>query len=151
MIVPKIKDLVGVLTVLGVVFCATPVLAVVEKAYYKTGELMRETPFEKDKKDGVEKWYYQTGELMHEVSYKNGKKEGTGKTFYKNGQIQREETYKNDVLDGPVIGYYEAGGVKYEASYKAGVEVAYNSEDDYYDVFDDHIQNSNCEEYCGGW
>ena len=55
------------------------------------------------------------------------------------------------MLDGPVIGYYEAGGVKYEASYKAGVEVAYNSEDDYYDVFDDHIQNSNCEEYCGGW
>ena len=53
----------------------------------KSGQLIKETSYTNDKKDGIEKWYYKSGQLMAVLPYTNGKKDKDGKRYNKSGEL----------------------------------------------------------------
>ena len=71
----------------------------------------------------VEKEYYKNGNLKLEIPHKNGKRHGVVKWYDENGNLRRETPYKNDKIHGVEKGYYENGKLKYKKIYRNGIEM----------------------------
>ena len=65
---------------------------------YADGILIREEPYENDKKDGLARYYYDTGELQKIIPFQEGKEAGQGYEFDRNGKIITLMTFKSGVL-----------------------------------------------------
>jgi len=77
----------------------------VKKRYYKSGALLRETPYVNGKIHGIDKWYYTSGALERETPYKKGKRHGIVKVYYKSGALRWEIPFVNGKMHGIERGY----------------------------------------------
>ena len=89
---------------------------------YKNDKLLKET-FIKNKKIVLEKEYYASGKLARETPLKDGLINGEAKDYYKNGKIRSTATFVNGHIDGVVKEYNQAGKVIKETLYKNGKKV----------------------------
>ena len=68
----------------------------IEKIYYQSGKLKKETPYKAGKIDGLQRGYFENGKLKWETPMKAGKAEGIEKVYYDNGKLQEEALFKDD-------------------------------------------------------
>ena len=89
---------------------------------YKNDKLLKET-FIKNKKIVLEKEYYASGKLARETPLKDGLINGEAKDYYENGKIRSIATFVNGDIDGVVKEYNQAGKVIKETLYKNGKKI----------------------------
>lgn len=93
------------------------------KTFYPTGSLKTIGYIENGNIiTGILREFYETGELYKEIPYYKGKKEGIEKIYYKSGKIKQKIPYINNLLNGKRVFYYENGNIKEEYSYIDGKE-----------------------------
>lgn len=87
------------------------------KFYAETGEVLRETNYANDQKNGLEKKFNLKSIQTEETNYVNDKKEG--KYWKKNPKdiLEQEGNYKNDLKDGAWVFYYSDGAKKSDENY----------------------------------
>ena len=95
------------------------------RMYSESGDLLWETPYKNDKKNGIEKEYYESGALMSEMPFENGKRDGIEKGYYESGALWGEIPYKNGKENGIEKGYYESGEIASTATYRNGILQGY--------------------------
>ena len=101
-------------------------------AFYKTGELKRQTPVENGKPHGLEKEFNKEGLVIVVSKYyagilgkrefinrsdKFGLKQGSWKYFWDNGNMKEEGSFQNDKKQGYFKYYDENGNFKYVEKY----------------------------------
>lgn len=82
-----------------------------QKAYYKSGELLAETYYESGKITGTRKVYYRNRMIAVEYLYANGKLNGLSKIYDREGKLTTELNYKDSLLHGPATAYLEDGKI----------------------------------------
>jgi antitoxin component YwqK of YwqJK toxin-antitoxin module len=114
----------------------------IHKAYYKTGELCVETPYENGKINGLRRIYYKNQKVSFQIPYIDNKingvvfyfdsnsvllaekfyldslQHGSSKSYFTNGNVQTEEKYVNGKKNGTVVNYTEDGKVWIATQYK---------------------------------
>lgn len=92
----------------------------VEKYYFESGKLMRETPYKDDRINGVEKIYFENGGLQDETTYVNGSVIGDAKTYFENGKLRVIEPFKDGRRNGIMKCYNDDGTLSCQYAYVNG-------------------------------
>ena len=95
------------------------------KVYSAYGDLISETEYKNDKKEGKCLIYFPEGgdkgeKLKEEIQYFDGKKDGSYVKKFLSGQTEAEGTFNLGMRDGPWTFYYEDGQVRTEGKYELG-------------------------------
>lgn len=79
---------------------------VVEKRYYKSGQIKSEihyNPYKKMTKNGIRKEWYENGQLKKDIVYAKDTLEGQLLTYWENGQLKRKDNYeKGELIEGNI-------------------------------------------------
>lgn len=92
---------------------------------FPDGTVRMETPYVKDKKQGVEKEYYNSGKLKRETNFNEDRKEGMSKEYYEDGTLQSETPYADGYVEGLVTRYHKNGKVASKANYKQNKQIEF--------------------------
>jgi antitoxin component YwqK of YwqJK toxin-antitoxin module len=90
------------------------------KSFYPSGELQREGPFWKGKKDSLWNYYTIAGQLETIRTFDKGKRQGNWTYKYPSGKVKSEEAWYLDRREGEYVEYYENGKIKIKGNYKKG-------------------------------
>ncbi|WP_291127456.1 energy transducer TonB [Flavobacterium sp. UBA7682] len=70
-------------------------LNVIERVYFKSGQLKAENPYFKNRSHGKRKEWYEDGKIRREIDYQNSRIHGQLITYWENGQLKRRDVYDN--------------------------------------------------------
>ena len=90
------------------------------KAYYMSGQLMRDDFYKNGEQNGSAKGYYQNGKLKSEGEYLNGERNGLWKYYYYSGILDRTVNYVDGEMEGEYKSYYENAKPEFERTYTEG-------------------------------
>ena len=111
-------------TILLLLLCPTQSWAImgrkVVRYYYPSGELMREVPHKKGKRNGVEKRYDKEGHIVGQVPYRNGVIQGVQKAYFPDGTLSGEWPHKADKRHGTSVTYFPDKTVKTKTQFYKG-------------------------------
>lgn len=88
------------------------------KEYYRSGQLMAETPYSDGWENGIAKSYYESGKIMNETPYTYGKIIGEVKSYYEWGLLKTLIPYTNGQIEGVQMDYYESKKLKSSTPFK---------------------------------
>lgn len=82
----------------------------IETMHYDMGGviIIEEAPYKNAQVEGIVKWYDENKKLVRETIFEKGKKEGIQK-IYKNGKLKAEMPYRNGQLHGDMKFYTKNG------------------------------------------
>jgi antitoxin component YwqK of YwqJK toxin-antitoxin module len=96
---------------------------IIERDYYKNGQLKYERTYHQGKRHGVLKWWYENGQLYYELTYRQGLPHGIDKCWYNNGKPHSETPYHQGQLHGMGKWWDNNGRLKQNLYYLYGLEV----------------------------
>lgn len=86
--------------------------------YFSEGKKIAEENYTAGSKNGLSRKFYPTGELLEETEWKNDLRDGKYRTFFKNGKPYLECLYRNHARNGYCISYFPTGIPEVEAFYQ---------------------------------
>lgn len=88
----------------------------IKRSYWSNGNIKRETPFYKDKRQGQEKNYDKEGILKSTVDYNDDLIDGYIKTYFKSGMVESSELFHKGISMNELLIYNEDGVLVYSSS-----------------------------------
>lgn len=90
-------------------------------SYYSEERKISEETFMNDQRHGKSRIFYPGGEVLEETEYANNLKNGPYRAFFTTGKPFLECTYVDDLRQGFCITYYPSGAMEVDAHYKNGL------------------------------
>jgi uncharacterized protein len=116
----------------------------IKKSYYENGQIMSETVYKGNIKEGEQKWWHENGQMKHKATFRGDKLNGKWISWHDSGVIYQEGNYLNNNADGVWTFVGENRNKYKEERYKNGIP------DGTWTSWNRYVQKASIETYQNG-
>jgi antitoxin component YwqK of YwqJK toxin-antitoxin module len=91
------------------------------RKFYPTGELLEESVWKDDRREGKYQAFYQSGKPYLQCMYRNNRRNGRCFSYFPSGLPEMEANYTDDLQDGDCRFLDENGNLRFTLHYEKGI------------------------------